>query len=155
MPKGFPLTKLVFVLAATCLAFSDTTRAQTATDELGQCLVMNSTGANRIALIRWVAFAISVHPAIRDVIAVTPSEIEKSDKEVAALFTELLVVKCPTEAKAVLSNGGDSSTAMRVAFEQLGKIAGQEVFSAPELQTRMTGFTKYINENDFQSLGIK
>lgn len=140
-------------LVLTLSAGAATTQAQTATDRLGQCLKSKSTGADRLALIKWTAIAISANPALREIIAVPQEEIDRSDKEIAAIFTDLLVTKCPAEARAVLSSE-NKSKAMEVAFEELGAMAAQEVYSGKEIQERMSGFLRYINKNDLKALDI-
>lgn len=128
-----------------------TAYGQTPANRLSECLMTKSTNEDRVALMKWMAFGISAHPAIKDVLAIPPVEIDRSDKEMAAIFTELLVVRCPAEASAVLSSA-DSSNAMQVAFEKLGEMAAEEIYNGPAIQTRMSGFLKYLNEDDFKSL---
>lgn len=141
---------LLLALMVTCLPVA-TAYGQTPADRLSQCLITKSTNEDRIALAKWMAFAMSAHPAIRDVVAIPPVEIDRSDKEMAAIFTELLVVRCPAEASAVLSST-DSTNAMQVAFEKLGEMAAEEISNGADSQARMSGFLKYLNEEDFRSL---
>lgn len=151
MPYHFRPAALFLAVSLPLLHAESDAYAQTPTERLSECLITKSTNADRIALMKWLAFGISAHPEIKNVLAIPPVEIDRSDKEMAAIFTELLVVRCHAEASAVLS-GSDSSTAMQVAFEKLGEMAAEEIYNGNDIQTRMSGFLKYLNENDFQSL---
>lgn len=136
------------IAALALLVFGATqTGAQTASNRLGDCLVQSSTGAQRLALVRWIAFAIVAHPSVRDSVAVPNQVIDDTDKEIARNFTELLTIACRSESRDAMREGGKS---IQLAFEVFGRIAMQELMNNPDVDTRIEGFLNHLNEEDFR-----
>ena len=121
-------------------------------DALGQCLVGETTGNDRVLLVRWMTYAFASHPAVQNDVTVDTSKIDQLNRDVAQLFTELITQRCAEDTKAAVAETGDPSTALSAAFEVLGGAASQEVMQAPEVNAAITGFTTYINEADFDTL---
>jgi hypothetical protein len=59
---------------------------------LRECVVMKSTGADRLAAARWMVTALSSAPQMAGLVSVTPAAKPDQDRAVAALFTRLLTV---------------------------------------------------------------
>lgn len=131
------------------LAFGQPVLAQNATDNLGACLVASTTGADRIALVKWISFTIIVHPAMADTVAVPKNSIEESDRAMGRLVSELLLVRCRSEAAASMALGTDS---LESAFRVLGQVAVEEVMRDKGVQASMSGFVNYIDEDAFNDL---
>ncbi len=113
-------------------------------DAMANCLVMNTTGAERVMMIRWITFAFAAHPSVSTSVQIDASQIEPTDREVAALFTALLTERCPNETRAAYQAEGQA--AIEGAFNVLGTVASSELMMAPEVSGAMTGFTAYIDE---------
>lgn len=114
-------------------------------DAMANCLVMNTTGGERLSLIRWVLLAFAAHPEAGRAITVDAAVVDPTDREIAALFTALLTERCLSETKAALAAEGDA--AMEGAFSVLGQVASQELAFAPEVNARMTGFLTHVDQN--------
>lgn len=116
------------------------------TDMFGQCLVGQTTGDDRILLVRWMALAFSAHPAVQDAVSRDMAKADETNQQVAALFTALLTQRCVNEAKAAVAAEGDAGVAMQKAFEMLGAVASQEAMMAPEVADTVNGFIGYVDE---------
>ncbi len=121
---------------------------------LERCLATNVSGEQRLALMKWVVFTALVHPSMRDAVSVPPTEVEKSDRDLAALFDDLILVKCRDQFADLVASNADSN-AMETAFSKLGDIAAQELFSSQELDDRIGGFVQYLDERTLDALGDK
>jgi hypothetical protein len=126
--------------------------ASPATDALGQCLVGETTGNDRVLLVRWMTYAFASHPAVQNDVTIDTSKIDQLNQDVAQLFTDLITQRCADATKAAVAETGDPSTAISAAFEILGGAASQEVMQAPEVNGAITGFTNYIDETKFDGL---
>jgi hypothetical protein len=120
-------------------------------DDLGKCLVAATTKDDRIALIRWLFVAASHHAAVKTIMTVTPTQQDESDKIIGALTTRLLTESCKSEAQKALQYEG--AVTFQLAFEVLGKVAGQELFTSPDVAASMKGLSKYIDADKLKALG--
>jgi hypothetical protein len=137
---------------AACLAVfcGSTAMAGAFADDLGKCLVNSTTKEDRANLIRWLFVAASHHPAVKPIATVTPAQQEESDKQMGTLFMKLLTESCKAEAQKALQTEGPET--IQFAFEVLGKVAGQELFSSPEVAGNLKGLAKYIDADKIKAL---
>jgi hypothetical protein len=119
-------------------------------DELGKCLVDSTTKDDRVDLMRWLFVAASHHPAVKPIASVSPAQQQESDKQAGALFMKLLTVSCKTQTQKALR--GEGLVTIKLAFEVLGKLAGQELFSSPEVVGNLQGLAKYIDADKIKAL---
>ena len=119
-------------------------------EKLGQCLVDNSTGADRIAVAGWMLAAIASAPQLKDVAVVTPAKKEQLDRGMAAVFTRLMTKDCPAQAQALIATQDQSG--FEVAGGALGKIAMQELLGNPASQRAIGEYTRYLNRADFSGV---
>jgi hypothetical protein len=119
-------------------------------DDLGKCLVNATTKDDRANLIRWLFVAAAHHPAVKPIASVTPAQQEESDKQMGTLFMKLLTESCKTEAQKALQAEGAGT--IQFAFEVLGRVAGQELFSSPEVAGNLKGLAKYIDPEKIKAL---
>jgi hypothetical protein len=143
--------KALYPLAA-CMAMAHGPAAMAGVfgDDLGRCLVNSTTKENRADLIRWLFVAAAHHPAVKPIAAVSPAQQEESDKQMGTLFMKLLTVNCKTETQKALQTEG--TVTIQTAFEVLGKVAGQELFSSPEVAGNLQGLAKYIDGDKLKAL---
>ena len=114
---------------------------------LGRCLVLKSTGEDRIGLARWVGAGVLASSHVADLGQVSTAKREAVDRQVAALFTRLITKDCVEQAKPVMTF--NSSAGMSVAFEALGRAAMQELMTDPKASAAMGTFTQYLDHADF------
>jgi hypothetical protein len=137
---------------AACIAvfYGSQASAVVFADDLGKCLVNSTTKDDRTNLIRWLFVAASHHPAVSPIATVTPAQQEESDKQVGTLFMRLLTESCKAEAQKAIQAEG--AVTIQFAFEVLGKVAGQELFSSPEVAGNLKGLMKYIDGDKIKAL---
>ena len=123
--------------------------AQDPAQAFGQCLVMNTTGRERIDLMRWIVFGYATHPSVSDIISLPEDTLNTADQAVARLFEDLVTQRCLPEARSAIAAVGPQ--AFEIAFTALGEIAAIETMNDPGVQARMSAFTAYIDEDSFSA----
>ena len=129
---------------------STTSFAGIYTDDLSKCLVESTTKKDRVALVKWMFSAASLHPAVKSISSVTAEDLDNANKITANLFMKLLTDSCVKETKKALKFEGQ--TTIETSFRVLGQVAGRELFSSPEVAGAMAGLEKHIDQEKLQSL---
>lgn len=132
------------LLATSLLSTITLTNAGVYQDKLSECLSKSTTAEESQNLTAWIYLAFSAHPEIAKYNKATPDEVAKIDKNMAKLFQDLLTIRCKTEIKAVTENEG--TNALANAFELLGKTAAESLMQNPAVNTRISAFTQYFDE---------
>lgn len=117
-------------------------------DTLGKCLVSKSTEADRGKLVEWIFAAIALNPAVASYADIPADKRLQIQKNMAGLFERLVGESCRAEATEALKYEGAGSFA--VAFELLGKVAGQQVFASPEVAKGTQEFLTHLDIADLQ-----
>ena len=138
------LLSLVFALMWTMPGLA---QASPASDALGQCLVGQTTGDERILMVRWLTLAFAKHPAVQDAITEDAGKLDETNRAVAKLVTDLLTNRCAAQTRTAAAEGNDPSVAIQTAFQALGAAAAREVIAAPEVGAAVAGFSNYIDRN--------
>ncbi|MEO7208419.1 MAG: hypothetical protein ABI356_13025 [Steroidobacteraceae bacterium] len=144
------VTALSAIAACMAVFYSAAALAGVFADDLGKCLVNSTTKDDRANLIRWLFVAASHHPAVKPIATVTPAQQEESDKQMGTLVMKLLTESCKTESQKALQTEGTGT--IQFAFEVLGRVAGQELFSSPEVAGNLKGLAKYIDPEKIKAL---
>lgn len=139
----------VSLVACCMLGPVPATHAGPATDALAVCITDNTTGRDRKDLVRWVFAVLANHPEIKSYSALTEADRDKLDREAATLFERLLTENCTRQAKAAIQADGPGS--LRVAFQNLGQIASQELMRDSSVQTGFQRFTKLLNNQKLEA----
>ena len=135
-------------MAALAIAVPSTASAGVYADDLAKCLVSSTTENDRIELVRWMFSAASLHPAVEPISSVTAADLDAANKTIADLVVKLLTDSCRAETKDALKYEG--STTLETAFTVLGQVAGQELFSSPEVAAALAGLEHHM---DAEKLG--
>jgi hypothetical protein len=120
------------------------------TDTLSKCLVESTTTKDRNNLVRWVFAAASQHPAVKDMSAVTDEQLDQANKQLAELFIKLLTESCVEETKKAIAYEGTGT--LPASFETLGRVAGVELFSSPEVNACMAGMQKHLDKEKLNTV---
>lgn len=124
------------------------------TDELSKCIVASTTTNDRVAIVKWMFSAASLHPAVKSITSVSEEQLEEANKKTAELLMRLLTESCIQQAKKAIKYEGQ--VAIQSSFQILGQVAGRELFSSPDVAAGMAGFEKHFNGEKLESLlGIK
>ena len=117
-------------------------------DDLAKCLVSSTTENDRIQLVRWMFSAASLHPAVEPISSVTAADLDAANKTIADLVVKLLTDSCRAQTKDAIKYEG--SATLETAFSVLGQVAGQELFTSPEVAAAMAGLEHHM---DAEKLG--
>ena len=141
MPKAIlPIVMILLSLSA---------QAGPQSDALSSCLADNTTGKERKELARWVFIAMSVHPEIRALAAVSEQERTESNQSMGGLVTRLLAENCAAQAKSTLqAEGGEG---VQSSFRILGQLAMQEIMSNQEVAAAIGEYAKYLDQKRLDS----
>lgn len=122
-------------------------------DDLSKCLVASTTQQDRMALVRWLFSAASLHPAVKSIVTVSEKQLDESTKQTAQLFMRLLTVSCKPQAEKALQYEGPVT--IELSFRVLGQVAGRELFTSPEVAVAMSKLQKYVDQKKIAALANK
>ncbi|SOB79896.1 hypothetical protein SAMN06297144_0787 [Sphingomonas guangdongensis] len=115
---------------------------------LGQCLVLKTTGADRLTVARWMLAAMASAPQMSDVVTVQPGQKERNDRAMAALFTRLLVTDCAERSKVLF--GMATVNGFETAGEALGGVAMKELLSDPKASAALAAYASCLDKEAFK-----
>jgi len=133
-----------------CFLFSVPAEAGPYTDKMAVCLVDNTTKAEQYTLIRWTVWSYGHHPKVADLVELDQSREEKTQRDMANLFSTLMTERCASETREAFRQEGQS--AIEGAFNVLGQVAARELISAPAVNKSMTKFEKYLDEKKLKEV---
>jgi hypothetical protein len=152
---------MIFKVTATAIAVAASlasqpawaaTAAPTGAEQtsLSQCVVLRTSGADRLLTARWFFALMSRSPQIADLATVPNDDVAKLNKAFAQLLTRLIIDDCIDEVRPLAAKN------MKDAFEQvgqsLGKIAMQELLGDKEVAKGAAAYTDYLSADDFTPL---
>lgn len=120
------------------------------TDDLSKCLVSSTSKDDRASLVTWMFSAASLHPAVKSIASVTPRQLDDANKKAGELFMRLLTDSCKSQTQQAMQYEGPNT--IQASFQVLGQVAGQELFTSPEVSGAMAGLAKYIDEAKLKEL---
>lgn len=141
------------VLLASLLTVSVGANAGVYSDDLGKCIVANTTQSDRLILMQAIYAAMSQHPQISRYSTITDREGEVFANQFANILTQLITKDCPNEAKAAFNYEG--AYAFEQAFALMGQVAMQDLTNHPAVKTYFESIGNYIDEKEFEGLGLQ
>lgn len=120
------------------------------TDDLSRCLVDSTSKRDRATLVKWMFSAASLHPAVKDIAKVSETQLNDANRQIANLFMKLLTESCRQETKKAVKYEGKST--IEHSFRILGQVAGQELFTSPEVAAGMSSLEEHLDEEKLKSL---
>lgn len=136
---------LLFLGLAALLAPTQAAQAGPYSDELSKCIIESTTVSDRAAFVNWIFSAASLHPAVKSIAAVSKEQMDAANRQTGEMVMKILTESCPKQAEKAIRYEGAS--ALETSFEVLGQVAGQELFSSPEVAAGMAGLVEYLDEN--------
>ena len=85
----------------------------------------------------------ALHPDMAGITAITPAKREEINKAGGEVFNRLMTEACAKELKDAIKF--EDQTAVKAAFESLGKLAMQEIMSNPAVSAGFSGIDKYVD----------
>jgi hypothetical protein len=114
-------------------------------DALGKAMVARATQSEKVALVRWFFVAMSLHPEVKNLSAITDQQRVDANREVAKMFESLLTEKCVEEARDAIKYEG--SSAIQSSFQLFGQVAARELFGHPSVAAGLADLQKYIDSD--------
>lgn len=146
--------RLKILLFMSLISMTATAWAGPFTDEMSKCLVRSTSEADKTLLIKWIFAAMSTHPDVRSLSAVTPEKGEQLNRETAKLVMRLLTRSCKTETRQAVEFEGEDT--FKASFGVLGQVAMQGLMANGEVSNYFSGFEKYLDAQELQhALGKK
>jgi hypothetical protein len=136
------LVASAFIFTGAALA-SPKAEADVFTDDLSRCLISSTDDADKIAVMRWMFGAMSVHPELADLSSTTLSQRTASDISMARLFKRLMMKDCRTEADQLMTVSGESG--FEAAFEVLGQSAMITLMNNDRVNEAILNYVQYLD----------
>ena len=109
--------KVMVAVAAASLAAAPA-HAGPFSDDLGRCLVANSSDADRVGLVQWMFASLSAHPDVAPLANISAERRTQLDRQTGTLFQRLVTVACRKQAVATMKYEG--SAGLQGSFQVLG-----------------------------------
>ena len=138
------------LLAAVLLALAPAAHAGPFGDTLSVCLVKQSTEADRQLLVRWIFAALAQHPGVQDLAKVPKEEASRLNREVGALYEDLMLKRCGTETRDALKYEG--AAAIEAGFRTLGQVATQGLMTHAQVTAFMSELEKHMDLSALDSV---
>ena len=136
-----------FILSSFIVVFcSNASLSGPFTDDLTRCLIINTTDRDKISLINWIWFAMSVHPDIAKNMRsqILHEEKEIADKKVAYMISNLFLEKCKDETSKAFKYEGDEAIG---SFKTLGELSMSTLLQNNQVQDRLSDYVKFLHPN--------
>ena len=117
---------------------------------LGQCLVLKTTGADRLLVARWLAGAMGMGDATRNLATIDPAQKALTDQAMGALFTRLFTSDCSEQAAPLVK--AQNQSGIEAAGGMLGEIAMRELMSDPKVSAGLFAYLKFVDAAKFADL---
>jgi hypothetical protein len=126
-------------------------QGQVWSQELAKCLVKSSSPDDNIVLIKWIFAAVSLHPAVQPLVALTPEQRDDLNKGAAAVFHRLVVVDCRQQTSDAIRYEGQG--AFERSFNVLGGAAMRNLMGDPNVAQGLASFGRlFADDEDMKAL---
>jgi len=147
------MKKLQTIIMSLMFVFSSSASAGIYADDLSRCLVESSTEDDKIKFVKWMFTAMALHPAVKDLAKIEAGQRDTANKGMAEIMMQLISVRCLDQSKKALQYEGN--IAIQSSFQLFGQIAGQELFSNPQVAGGLSGLQKHFDTKVLnQRLGV-
>ena len=116
------------------------------TDDLARCVIVKTTERDKIALVNWIWFAMSVHPDIAKNMGskVLDKEREIAEKKVAYIVSNLFLDKCKEETENAFKYEGREAIG---AFKPLGEMSMKTLMQNKKVGDSLSSYSEFLNPN--------
>jgi hypothetical protein len=137
-----------------CLSYNWALSASTS-DNLKKCIAQSSSSKDNITLLKWMAKAMVVHPALTEIPAMKPADKTSIDRDFAAYVEKILITDCKKQTIDTLQTEG--LPALQGALETLSQQLIKELLSNPEVNREIGAFATHIDQNKLMAalLGLR
>ncbi|HUC64481.1 MAG TPA: hypothetical protein VMA53_03575 [Stellaceae bacterium] len=115
-------------------------------DNLSQCLVKSAKPQDQLLLLQWSFAAISAHPAVQPMLAISSEQREKLSRQASEVFVRLITADCPKQAIDTIKHEGQA--AFSSSFAMLGQMAMRGLMTEPHVVQAEMQLFKYVVTNE-------
>ncbi|WCT78394.1 hypothetical protein [Novosphingobium humi] len=146
MKKTIGIASLLAMIASPALAQAPT--VDEASQKLAECVTTKATAEDKTALSKWAAVEIAASSPAAGVVTVDAEKKAALDKDVAKIFTRLVVMDCYDVAKPLAKQG--SAQMFRAAGAAFWRFAIRELSATPGVASGIVrSYVSQINQQDF------
>lgn len=117
-------------------------------DDLSRCLVSSTNDGDKRLLVKWIFGSIALHRDVAKYVSMPEEERDALDRDTAALFMRLLTDTCQPQARDAVKYEG--SGAIGTAFQLLGQVAAQGIFSDPAVAAGTQRLLEHVDEEKME-----
>ena len=110
---------------------------------LSQCLINNTTQADKNIMTQWVFSSLSNHPPVSSMSTITSEAKSNADQRMAKLVEKFMYDKCLNQVKTAVQNEGPG--AIEMSIRSYVEIAGREVLNHPSVAGSVTGLASHMD----------
>jgi hypothetical protein len=137
-------------LVATLICTPNLVAAGPFADDMAKCMVNSTSPQDRTLFVRWIFTVIALHPALSSMSTVTAKQREDITKDAGALLQRLLLDSCKSQTQLALRNEGTQT--IQYAFQVLGQVATQGLFTDSHVTEGAKELAKYVDEDKLKAL---
>lgn len=115
-------------------------------DALGQCLVTNTSTAERELMIQWMFLGMAQHQSLAGLLSERVNK-QETDIMMGYLVQNVLTERCSEQMAALLQREGLSR--FDESFELWGAVAMREMLTDPAVEAALLNFTQFIDFSQF------
>ncbi|BEV72588.1 MULTISPECIES: hypothetical protein [unclassified Paludibacterium] len=142
------MKKLLLIIALmACVA---PVYASPASDNFRSCLRDATTGKDRTELSRWLFAMMASSPKLSAMSAISAEQRDQLNARAGVIINRIFLVDCKDPYVSMIKTDGSTST--KVAFGMIGEVSVGELMAAPEVETKMIDFVRYLDQAGFAKL---
>lgn len=112
-------------------------------NRLSQCLVSNTTVADKQILTKWVFTTLANHPTLSDMATIAQNIRSGADREMAQLVEKFIYDKCNEQLKAAVKNEGPM--AIQTSIQSYVEQTGREILQHPSIAGSIGGVASQMD----------
>ena len=125
------------------LGFSGTAHAGQYASALSQCLISNTTAADKDIMTKWVFASLSNHPSLNNMAHLSDAVRTGADQDMARLVESFMYDKCNSQLKNAVKNEGPA--ALEQSIRSYVEVTGREILSDPSIAGSITGVARQLD----------
>ena len=135
--------KKFMMISLIMIGLCETANAGEHAAALSQCLISNTTAADKEVMTKWVFSSLSNHPSLNGMSGVTDAVRSGSDQQMAKLVESFIYDKCYDQLKTAVKNEGPMS--IEQSIRSYVEVTGREVMQHPSVAASVTGIAKHLD----------
>lgn len=110
---------------------------------LSQCLISNTTAADKTVMTKWAFASLSNHPSLSDMTTMSDAVKTSADQEMARLVESFIYDKCNSQLKQAVKQEGPR--AIEQSIRAFVEVTGREIMQHPSISSGVTGLATQLD----------